>query len=1130
MHNQRKPASGAAVAIVTALALTAGITSAAASPRGEALQQDTDRAGGPAARPAAQQITLVTGDRVRLDGQGRVIGLLRAPGREDVPVRVLETGDGVHVLPLDVVPMLAEGTLDRRLFNVTELSREQYRETGGVPLIVTWEQDADATRAELHRQAGPEVRAELETIDGEALLVDEDGTAGAWEALTEPAADGAGTARAAAGGGDGPATEAAPGVAGISLDGLQQASLDTSTGQIGAPDAWAAGFDGTGTTIAVLDTGIDTGHGDFEGKVVAEANFSESPTTDDLDGHGTHVASIAAGTGARSGGTYRGVAPGAALLNGKVLDDYGFGFDSQIIEGMEWAAAQGADIINMSLGGPAAPETDPLEEAVERITEDSGVLFVIAAGNDGPRSGSVGSPGTADSALTVGAVDGSDEPAAFSSVGPRSRDGALKPDLTAPGVDIGAAAADGSLVAQEGRPVADGYAAISGTSMAAPHAAGAAALLAQRHPEWTGQQIKAALMGSTVGLEGSTAFQAGAGRLDVSRALEQRIIAEPGSLSFGAVPYPHEDDQPVVKDLTYRNLGDSDITLALTAEGTGPEGEPAPEGMFTLSAGQVTVPAGGTATVQVTADTTHGGAVNGGYSLFLTAEGDGHTVRTAGAVEREAEKFDLDIHFTGRDGEPAERAEAMLIDLENFEPRWVVPQDGTASLRLPEGEYLVDGVILAGEADDEAPAGLDWMVTPPFRLTGDTELRYSSADAGEMSPSVFDRRAVLTGLTVDYLVENEHLSLGTAISVGRLPEGMRTAQVGPVSEGWYTGASAAAGFRRPDAPVEYHMFHTQEGGFYTGLRDHLARKEAARITTRAGASVAGKQGEVITYPAFAGYSSGVPYGLPAVREVYVQAGTTAWAQEFVQYGEEAAEVFTYGLIEDFRAGKRYTRTFNTGVFGPAMGDTGDFGGGLFRYDDHLFASIPPLADGAGRYSESPWDSAETVLYRNGEEWARQDVPLDWSEFALTPEEAEYRLVSTISRRESGVHAVSTEVRLEYTFTSAAAAGGGEEDAVRLPASGVRFTPKLALDSTSPGGRKVRVPVTVQGSAAGGNLGSLTVEVSFDRGESWQAVKVRKGRVVITNPPAGGSVSFRATVSDKQGNTAVQTLIDAYRTR
>ena len=226
------------------------------------------------------------------------------------------------------------------------------------------------------------------------------------------------------------------------------ASANLDTGNIGADRAWASGYDGEGTTIAVLDTGIDATHPDLRDQVVAAKNFTPSPDTADRFGHGTHVASIAAGTGAASpaGGVHKGVAPGAELLNGKVLDDEGTGGDSGILAGIEWALDQGADVVNLSLSGGDSPGLDPLEAAINKLSADKGVLFAVAAGNEGEFGAeTVGSPGSAEAALTVGAVDDADSLADFSSRGPRVGDGGIKPDVTAPCVDITAAASPGSV-------------------------------------------------------------------------------------------------------------------------------------------------------------------------------------------------------------------------------------------------------------------------------------------------------------------------------------------------------------------------------------------------------------------------------------------------------------------------------------------------------------------------------------------------------------------------------------------------------------------------------------------------------------------------------------------------------------
>ena len=207
-----------------------------------------------------------------------------------------------------------------------------------------------------------------------------------------------------------------------------------------------------------------------------------------------------------------------------MLNDDGIGYDSWIIAGMEWAAAEGAKVVNMSLGGGATDGTDPLSQAVNGITAETGTLFVVSAGNEG-QDESVGTPGAAASALTVGAVDRNDALADFSSRGPRVGDGGLKPEITAPGVDIVAARASGTAM---GEPLDDLYTAASGTSMAAPHVSGAAVLLAQAHPDWKADRFKNALVSTAKTNADLSVYAQGAGRVDVARAVAQKVVRDRG--------------------------------------------------------------------------------------------------------------------------------------------------------------------------------------------------------------------------------------------------------------------------------------------------------------------------------------------------------------------------------------------------------------------------------------------------------------------------------------------------------------------------------------------------------------------------------------------------------------------------
>lgn len=150
---------------------------------------------------------------------------------------------------------------------------------------------------------------------------------------------------------------------------------------IGGDYLWNLNYTGKSVTIAILDTGIDENHPDLIGEVKAKESFVDTEGTEDGYGHGTHVASLAAGTGAASNGKYKGVAPEAMLLNVKVCDSEGSCYEDDIISGLEWAVQHNADIISMSLGGVDITETYPLNNAVKKIIDD-GIIVIAAAGNE----------------------------------------------------------------------------------------------------------------------------------------------------------------------------------------------------------------------------------------------------------------------------------------------------------------------------------------------------------------------------------------------------------------------------------------------------------------------------------------------------------------------------------------------------------------------------------------------------------------------------------------------------------------------------------------------------------------------------------------------------------------------------
>lgn len=323
--------------------------------------------GDPSATASSETVTLITGDRVMVGSSGGM-SVDRGEGRHDVTFLSQKLGGDLYVIPSDAVSLLGEGRLDKRLFNVTVLGEQAYQERSDLPLIVTSGGATRAARASV-AASGAEVVADLPAVDGVAVQVEKNETGGFWDSLTGQAAAGSSTM--------------ALGVSKVWLDGLREPLLDESVPQVGAPAAWDVGLDGSGTTVAVLDSGIDASHPDLADRIAAQRNFTEGFEDDrDLVGHGTHVASIVAGSGAASDGQYQGVAHGAELLDGKVCVEFGC-LESWILAGMQWAVDQDADVVNMSLGGPDTPEVDLVEQAVNTLTDQAGVLFVVAAGNSG---------------------------------------------------------------------------------------------------------------------------------------------------------------------------------------------------------------------------------------------------------------------------------------------------------------------------------------------------------------------------------------------------------------------------------------------------------------------------------------------------------------------------------------------------------------------------------------------------------------------------------------------------------------------------------------------------------------------------------------------------------------------------
>ncbi|MFE7508692.1 S8 family serine peptidase [Promicromonospora sp. NPDC057488] len=656
----------ALLATGVAAALAVGAASAsAASPAGPAVPPGGSATALPPSAAGSRSVTLITGDTVTITtaADGTSVTNVTGPGGTTSSFHRTERDGSTFVYPDAALPYVTAGTLDDRLFDVTQLLANGYDDasTDTLPLIVRYTDAAARSRGTEPLDGSDVVRA-LPSVDGAAVTQDRAEAAAFWADLTD---DAPGSRRA------GGAQAFAGGIEKIWLDGPVTADLAESTAQIGAPDVWAAGNTGEGVDVAVLDTGIDTTHPDLADQVAAAANFVETEDyVEDYQGHGTHVASTIAGTGAASDGLERGVAPGARLHVGRVLDSNGRGMESWIIAGMEWAARdQDARIVSMSLGGEPAGADDPMATAVDELTAETGALFVTAAGNGGPRT--ISSPALADSALAVGAVDATDTLADFSSTGP-AIDGGVKPEITAPGVDV--LAARSQLVRGSGM-----YTTMSGTSMATPHVAGTAALVAAAHPDWTAEQIKEAIVSTAAPTPAYTPYQAGSGRLDAPAAVAATVFGT-ASAGFGFHSYGDGTDEPTSKPITYTNLGDAPVDLHLAVDGA------VPAGFLTLSSDTVTVPAQGTASVDLVADLSLLPA-EADLSATVVATDDAGAVqaRTLTGATREGQRQRLTVTVTGDDGRPA--TGKLLVTSDQIFAGADLDENGTAVLRMPVGSY-----------------------------------------------------------------------------------------------------------------------------------------------------------------------------------------------------------------------------------------------------------------------------------------------------------------------------------------------------------------------------------------------------------------------------------------------------------
>ncbi|GAB3456670.1 S8 family peptidase [Actinophytocola sediminis] len=1085
--------SGALLGVL-AVTATGVLTGAVAAPPAAAAPSTA------APRPTTTAVTLITGDTVtlteRADGQPAV-SVRQAAGTR--AVTTLRQGDDVYVVP-DQVEHLVPEVLDLELFNVTGLVEMGYADaaTDTLPVIVRGAQPFAST-------AGTRP---LPSIGATAVSVPK-GTTLARTRI-------AGTTK-------------------VWLDRkFAMSELDWNLTAIGAQEVWDTGLSGAGVDVAVLDTGVDRDHPDLAGQVAAEVDLTGGGSPADGNGHGTHVASIIAGTGAAAAGARQGVAAKSRLLSAKVLDAEGLGQASWVIAGMEWATSQGADIVNLSLGARTTTGDDPVTMALDALSESTDTLFVVAAGNSGPGQLSIETPGSAPSALTVGATDAAGRVARFSSWGPTNGTYRPKPDIAAPGAEITGAAPGG------------GYAQLSGTSQATPHVAGAAALLREQHPDWDGERIKAALMSTADGTWTGrpSTEQQGAGLLNLPDATSETLLLDTPSVDFGYLRYP-QGQEPRDTEITLTNTGTTEESVTATDLVYHASDAAAPDDLITISPDRLDIAPGASATFTVTV--TPRNAEPGRYVGAVTLARAGQDPMTLPvAFYAEAPRADLRLTVLDRRGEPVAGGTVWLGNIEKIHPETgggftIVQLDehGRGTGRLVPGAVSVLTVIETPAAGG-SPATVALAGSPEVRLDADLDYTIDARKAKVLKP------ATVTGKSTRVAAAGVHYAHHDQANTGSLGTGF------PVTR---EEIEQGRVFVQPTRRVTQGRvaLHTQweldgtgrdQGELFELLlgKDvvpdppayQVSTKDLARLDTNYHTAGPGEQSyREDWWPAqelYGGFTFSRAATAPRQRVEWVSARPdVAWSH--CLFGPRA-------LVSMCTPPASYAaRSRQSPVWFRALTPTMFQG----QHDRNRMELLVGLTDGTHRgHPRDPavMGEASLRLFRDGVEQSPVVPSTGWFDIS-SPDQANFRLEHRATPSRDHLR-LGGQVDTTWTFPSAA------------PTDPTKWTSTptlLALDYDPPtdtaGRLPARVPLLMPMRLMSNpntltpirtERGGLNLWTSTDQGRHWQRAIVLPQRdgtfltMALISPRSGQAVSVRAEGAGAEGRTVSQTIIDAYPVR
>lgn len=1094
--------------VLLAVLTTAAVLTAVPSPA-QGSEQPIPAANQPV---AGTSVTLVTGDRVTLGtpdrtGQPSVRVEPRSTGADGFSV--LRDAGRVSVIPKDVASLVPE-VLDPALFDVTGLIEMGYDDAHRPDLPVIVRDNSRST-----------------ALQGGRALTSIGATAGV---LPKASAAGFGTQLA---------TRRAT-IRKVWLDRAVSATVlssqavvaeDRYLDQVKAAAARAKGLDGSGVKVAVLDTGVDAGHPALDGKVTSQSNFTQTATPADGNGHGTHVSSLIVGSGAGSDGARQGIAPAAELISGKVLADDGRGQESWVIAGMEWAAGQGADVVNLSLSSAPANGDDPVAVALDQLTAQTGTLFVAAAGNRGGFGANpytIGSPGVAASALTVGAVDGNDKLASFSSEGPTRGSYRLKPDLVAPGVAI--------LGAKAGAREGELYTAMSGTSQATPIVAGAAALLLQQQPDRTWQQLKTQLTNAADPAPIFNSWTHGAGRLDLQRATGTGITSDVASVDFAYLRYPDKAVRSRV--VTLKNTGDTPATVTVNDQQQNDRSDPAPADAVVATPAVLTIPAGGTASTTITVDPAQlpDGLWHGG--IDFTGPDQQRLLHLGFGAYDESERYDITVRVLDRTGTPYAGGEASVFNYDTGTSATLhLDADGTGSIRMDRGHYgIFSGVTTPATGD--RPETFALAGTADVLVAADTTYVVDAREAKVLpAPTVekvetaviesaigISRHSATRGLSDFYFFTPEQVAAGTVFIQ---PTTATTSGVFEATTRWRLEPTGKV---RPDDPTVYELLFPKDR-FSLPLSPHLDRRALSRMArvensfgTFASSGTETVERAWSTGVAGIGWVTRRPVAVPSKRIELLTAHPAAEWNQCLTFSPASATRLCDLTNSPFPSGARVQRTFGTAIHPAVFGAS--------HTPTYMFADVG-VADALhdGKLPTTAYKSRKLSLFRDGA--LVGETGSGSSYFQIPNGSGRFRLEHSWSL-DASKYPRSSEASTVWSFDSAPPPDPTKASGLVPSMLQVGYDADVDGYGRATAWRALQIKLNVSHllRSTPSRVTSAKLSYSVDAGRHWTpalVVAIAGGYTALVPPwsvLAGQSLSLRATATDAAGGSVEQTVIGA----